>query len=36
MRSTLKELLRQTKASLKKNLSKRDKWLKEWPGQVGI
>lgn len=34
MRSTLKDLLRQCKASLKKNLNKRDKWLKDWPGQV--
>lgn len=34
MRSTLRDLLRQCKAALKKNLSKRDKWLKEWPGQV--
>ena len=34
MRSTLKDLLRQCKASLKKHLNKRDKWLKEWPGQV--
>lgn len=36
MRSTLKDLLRQCKASLKKNLNKRDKWLKEWPGQLCI
>ena len=36
MRSTLKDLLRQCKAALKKNLSKRDKWLKEWPGQLCI
>ena len=34
MRSTLKDTLRLCKASLKKNLSKRDKWLKENPGQV--
>lgn len=34
MRSTLRDLLRQCKTALKKNLSKRDKWLKEWPGQV--
>lgn len=34
MRSSLRDLLRQCKAALKKNLSKRDKWLKEWPGQV--
>lgn len=36
MRSTLKDLLRQCKAALKKSLNKRDKWLKEWPGQVRI
>lgn len=34
MRSTLKDLLKNCKISLKKNLTKRDKWLKEWPGQV--
>lgn len=34
MRSTLRDLLRNCKTALKKNLSKRDKWLKEWPGQV--
>jgi len=36
MRSSLKDLLRQCKAALKKSLNKRDKWLKEWPGQVNI
>ena len=34
MRWTLKDVLKQCKVSLKKNLSKRDKWVKEWPGQV--
>ncbi|CAG5134523.1 unnamed protein product, partial [Candidula unifasciata] len=33
MRWTLKEILRNCRAALKKNLSKRDKWIKEWPGQ---
>lgn len=36
MRSTLKELLKNCKISLKKNLTKRDKWIKEWPGQLCI
>jgi dynein heavy chain len=36
MRVTLKDSLRNCKASLKKNLNKRDKWLKEWPGQLCI
>ena len=34
MRWTLKEILRACRAALKKNLNKRDKWIKEWPGQV--
>lgn len=34
MRWTLKELLKQTRLALKKNISKRDKWVKDWPGQV--
>ena len=34
MRWTLKEVLKQCKIALKKMLSKRDKWIKEWPGQV--
>ena len=36
MRWTLKDVLKQCKVSLKKNLSKRDKWVKEWPGQVRV
>jgi dynein heavy chain len=36
MRTTLKEILRQCKASLKKHLNKRDKWVREWPGQLCI
>ena len=36
MRSTLKELLKNCKIALKKNLTKRDKWIKEWPGQLCI
>lgn len=35
MRTTLKSVLRDTRAALKKMLNKRDKWTKEWPGQVG-
>ena len=34
MRITLKSLLRACRADLKKNLNKREKWVKEWPGQV--
>ena len=34
MRWTLKEVLKQTRIALKKMISKRDKWMKEWPGQV--
>lgn len=34
MRWTLKELLKQCRLALKKNTSKRDKWVKEWAGQV--
>ena len=34
MRWTLKEVLRNTRAALKKQLTKRDKWIKDWPGQV--
>ena len=34
MRWTLKELLKQCRIALKKNTSKRDKWVKEWAGQV--
>ena len=34
MRWTLKEVLKQTRIALKKMINKRDKWIKEWPGQV--
>lgn len=34
MRWTLKEVLKACRVALKKNLSKRDKWIKEWCGQV--
>lgn len=34
MRWTLKEVLKNCRLSLKKNLSKRDKWIKDWCGQV--
>ena len=34
MKWTLKELLKQCRLGLKKTTSKRDKWVKEWPGQV--
>jgi len=34
MRWTLKELLKHCRIALKKNLSKREKWVKEWAGQV--
>lgn len=34
MRITLKEQLRQTRNSLKKMLSSREKWLGLWPGQL--
>lgn len=33
MRWTLKEVLKQTRLALKKMLNKRDKWMKDWPGQ---
>nr|XP_039250408.1 dynein heavy chain 2, axonemal-like [Styela clava] len=36
MRWTLKEVLKQTRLALKKFLSKRDKWMREWPGQPVI
>ncbi|KAG8540041.1 hypothetical protein GDO81_019936 [Engystomops pustulosus] len=36
MRWTLKELLRNCRLGLKKMSSKRDKWVKEWAGQVLI
>ena len=34
MRVTLKEILRGCRYDLKKHLSKRDKWIRDWPGQV--
>ncbi|XP_029769486.1 dynein heavy chain 2, axonemal [Terrapene carolina triunguis] len=36
MRLTLKELLRNCRLALKKMLTKRDKWVKEWAGQMVI
>lgn len=34
MQMTLKEELKKCRANLKRMLSKRDKWIKEHPGQV--
>ncbi|CAO2643767.1 Dynein axonemal heavy chain 2 [Lemmus lemmus] len=36
MRMTLRDLLRNCRLALKKFLNKRDKWVKEWAGQVVI
>jgi dynein heavy chain len=36
MRLTLKEVLKACKTALKKQASKRDRWVKEWPGQMLI
>nr|XP_012223058.1 PREDICTED: dynein heavy chain 2, axonemal-like [Linepithema humile] len=36
MRVTLREVLRQCRTALRKMLAKRDRWVKEWPGQPGI
>ncbi|XP_024940642.1 dynein heavy chain 2, axonemal [Cephus cinctus] len=36
MRECLREILRQCRTALRKMLAKRDKWVKEWPGQPGI
>lgn len=36
MRAHLKENLKQTRLALRKSLSKRDKWLLIWPGQLCI
>lgn len=36
MRISLKEELKKGKNNLRKMLNKRDKWIKEHPGQVGI
>lgn len=34
MEATLKDVLRACKLDLKKYLTKRDKWIGNWPGQV--
>ncbi|XP_066267393.1 dynein axonemal heavy chain 2-like isoform X1 [Branchiostoma lanceolatum] len=36
MRWTLKDLLKQCRTALKKQVSKRDKWVKDWAGQMLI
>ncbi|XP_064639639.1 dynein axonemal heavy chain 2-like isoform X2 [Lineus longissimus] len=36
MRWNLKESLKNVRVALKKNLNKRDKWMKEWAGQLCI
>ncbi|XP_008181522.3 dynein heavy chain 2, axonemal [Acyrthosiphon pisum] len=36
MRNCLKQILKQVKLSLTKNLKTRDKWILEWPGQLCI
>ncbi|ESP04959.1 hypothetical protein LOTGIDRAFT_184938 [Lottia gigantea] len=36
MRFTLKEVLKASRTSLKKNLTKRDKWIRDFPGQICI
>ena len=36
MRATLKDNLRACRVDLKKHLSKREKWVKDWPGQMLI
>ena len=36
MHATLKDSLRACRVDLKKNLSKREKWVKDWPGQMLI
>ncbi|XP_032872211.1 dynein heavy chain 2, axonemal [Amblyraja radiata] len=36
MRFTLKDLLKEARMSLKKMMTRRDKWVKEWPGQMLI
>uniref|UniRef100_F1ST22 Dynein axonemal heavy chain 2 n=1 Tax=Sus scrofa TaxID=9823 RepID=F1ST22_PIG len=36
MRATLRDLLRNCRLALKKFLNKRDKWVKEWAGQLVI
>lgn len=36
MRATLKDVLRSCRIDLKKHLNKREKWVKDWPGQMLI
>ncbi|KAJ1520022.1 hypothetical protein ONE63_004252 [Megalurothrips usitatus] len=36
MRTTLHQQLKQCRNDLRKNLNKRDKWIKDWPGQLCI
>jgi len=36
MKMTLKDSLRACRVDLKKNLSKREKWVRDWPGQMLI
>lgn len=36
MKVTLKDSLRACRVDLKKNLSRREKWVKDWPGQMLI
>jgi dynein heavy chain len=36
MHVTLRDQLKLCQISLRKNLIKRDKWIKEWPGQLCI
>jgi dynein heavy chain len=36
MHKSLKEVLRASRLDLKKHLNKREKWVREWPGQVII
>lgn len=36
MRTILKLSLKKTRDDLRKNLNRRDKWIKEWPGQPGM
>jgi len=36
MRNCLKQILKQVKLALTKNLKTRDKWILEWPGQLCI
>ena len=34
MHKSLRDVLRACRIDLKKHLSKREKWVREWPGQV--